>query len=226
METDVYMRLAIVPAYNEEKQIGSVVRSLFDHVDEVVVVDDCSRDRTAQQAKEAGATVILHTINRGQGAALQTGHAYAQQRGAQYVIHFDGDGQLDVADIAPALETMQKHDADILFGARIHDAQAKIPWTKKYIIHPLAKIFDYFFGGKLKLSDSHNGFRIIHGRALDTVVITQDRMAHASEIPAIVAREGLRYVEHPVRITYHEYGQRFSGGLRVVKDIIFGKFIS
>ncbi len=108
------MFVAVVPAYNEEKRIGSVVRSLFGHVDEVVVVDDASADNTIQEAQNAGATVLIHRVNRGQGAALETGHAYARKHGAQFVIHFDGDGQFRVEDIAPALEHLQESNADIL----------------------------------------------------------------------------------------------------------------
>ena len=93
------MFLAIVPAYNESKRIGSVVRSLFDHVDMVVVVDDASRDATATLAQQAGATVLQHTVNRGQGAALETGHAYARSIDATYVLHFDGDGQCNLLNI-------------------------------------------------------------------------------------------------------------------------------
>lgn len=219
------MLLAIVPAYNEVTHIGSVVRNLFDHVDRVLVVDDCSKDGTADAARAAGATVLSHEMNRGQGAALQTGHEYARMHGVTHVLHFDGDGQFDVKDIAPAFEKCKAHDADILFGSRHLDNRSNVPWTKRYILHPLGRVFNYFFGGKLKLSDAHNGFRIIHTRALDRLVITQDRMAHASEIPALVAAHKLSYVEFPVRVEYREYGQGVRGVMPIIRDTIFGKWI-
>ena len=93
------MFIAIVPAHNEESSIGSVVRSLVRHVDQVVVVDDGSRDATAKEAASAGAVVLRHAINRGQGAALETGHEYARRAGADFVLHFDADGQFDAADV-------------------------------------------------------------------------------------------------------------------------------
>lgn len=218
------MFVAIVPAYNEEKSIASVISDLLTEVDSVVVVDDASLDATVALAKAAGAVVLQHEINRGQGAALETGHAYARTLGAEYVIHFDADGQFDVADIAPALHELKQKKADILFGSRFLGKNSNVPWTKKNIIFPLGKIINTLFGS-VALSDVHNGFRILSSRALEKVVITQERMAHATEIPALVKFHNLSYVEFPITVTYHEYGQSGIGGLHVVKDLITGKFL-
>lgn len=218
------MFIAIVPAFNEEKNIGSVVRSLFGHVDQVVVVDDCSFDRTAEEAKVAGAVVLQHEINRGQGAALETGHAYARQAGAKYVIHFDGDGQFSVEDIRPALEHLQKNNADVLLGSRFLDNRSNVPWFKKNILHPLAKLINRLFGG-LYLSDVHNGFRILSEKALVHIEISQDRMAHATEIPYLIRKHQLRYTEFPVQVIYKEYGQSGLSGFAIVKDLFLDKFI-
>ncbi len=219
------MFLAIVPAYNEEERIGSVVRSLFGHVDEIVVVDDCSKDGTRKQAREAGAVVIRHKINRGQGATLETGHEYARKHGAEYVLHFDGDNQFDALDINPALQKMREKEADVLLGSRFLDDRSRIPWFKKHILLPLGRLVSRAFGG-IKLTDVHNGFRILNKNALDKIRIKQDRMAHASEIPELIKRHGLKYIEFPVKVTYHEYGQRAVGGLKVLKDLFFGKFLN
>lgn len=218
------MFIAIVPAYNEETNIGSVVRSLFSHVDQVVVVDDCSLDRTAEEAQAAGAVVLIHEINRGQGAALETGHTYAREVGAEYVIHFDGDGQFSPDDIRPALLHVKKHNADVLLGSRFLDNRSNVPFLKKYLLHPIAKIINRFFGG-LYLSDVHNGFRILSRRALDHIYITQDRMAHATEIPYLVRKHGLKYIEFPVKVTYKEFGQSGLSGVSIIKDLFFDKFI-
>lgn len=220
----VYMIFAIVPSYNEEKHIGSVIRSLFNHVDKVVVVDDASSDNTAKIAREAGAVVLHHKINRGQGAALQTGHDYARQNNADYVLHFDGDGQFDVADIQPALEKLQKSGADILFGSRFLGVDSDIPWFKKNIVLPLGRLFHKIFM-KLDLSDAHNGFRILNKKAFQTINITHDRMAHATEIIAQVKKNKLEYVEFPVKVVYREYGQGVGGAVHIVKDLFFGKFV-
>lgn len=218
------MFIAIVPAYNESKTIGSVVRSLFAHVDAVVVVDDGSTDATSDEAQQAGAMVIRHALNRGQGAALATGHAYAREAGADYVIHFDADGQFDVRDIAPALVQLTKSGADILLGSRFLGQPSKVPWFKRYVLFPLGRFVNRLSGG-IKASDAHNGFRILNRRALDSISITYDGMAHATEILAQIRRGGLRHVEYPVKVVYHEYGRGLSEGVRVVRDLLVGKFI-
>ena len=218
------MLIAIIPAYNEEKKIGSVVRDLLNHADKVLVVDDGSKDRTGAVAKEAGAMVLTHRINRGQGAALQTGHEYAKKLGADFVLHFDGDGQFDVSDIAPALEKIKSTGADILFGSRFLSKESNIPFIKKYLLFPLARVFNRFFT-KIKLTDTHNGFRILNRRALEQISIKQDRMAHATEIISQVKEKGLKYVEFPVKVVYCEYGQGLLGGLQIFKDLILGRFI-
>lgn len=218
------MFLAIVPAYNEGKTIGSVARGLFEHVDKVVVVDDGSSDNTSHEAREVGAIVLRHEINRGQGAALETGHEYARKIGADYVLHFDGDGQFDPADIAPALKALQESGADILFGSRFLGKQANVPFLKKFFILPIAKLLNYLIT-ELLLSDVHNGFRILTRRALDSIYITQDRMAHATEIVALVKKNKLKYIEFPVVVRYSEYGQGVVGGLRVLRDLVMGKFV-
>lgn len=218
------MLVAVVPVYNEAKRIGSVVRNLFHHVDLVVVVDDGSKDETAQVAREAGATVLRHKINRGQGAALQTGQDYALSLNVDYVLHFDGDGQFDVQDILPALEKMKNSQADVLFGSRFLDKQSNMPFIKRYLIHPLGKIFNKIFF-QIKLTDAHNGFRILNRKALEKIKITQDRMAHATEIPAQVFAANLKWVEFPVKVHYHNYGQSGRGAVQIIKDLIFSNFL-
>ncbi|MBU0597258.1 glycosyltransferase family 2 protein [Patescibacteria group bacterium] len=218
------MFIAIIPAYNEEGHIGSVVRDLFEHVDKVVVVDDGSEDNTVNIAKDLGAEVLQHKINRGQGAAIETGHEYARKVGAEYVVHFDGDGQFDVLDIAPALEKIKEHNADVLFGSRYLDNRSQVPWLKKNILLPLGRIINRIFTG-LKLSDAHNGFRILNKKALDNIIITQNGMAHASEIMGLVKENNLTYVEFPIKVTYHEFGQGISGGIKTVRDLLVGRFV-
>ncbi|MBI2436510.1 MAG: glycosyltransferase family 2 protein [Candidatus Magasanikbacteria bacterium] len=218
------MFLAIVPAYNEEKRISSVIQSLFQCVDEIVVVDDCSTDKTAEVAKKAGARVLRHKINLGQGAALETGHVYARERGAEFILHFDGDGQLSVEDISPAFEQLKTSGADIILGSRFLDTRSQVPWFKRTVLLPVGVLINKFFTG-LKLTDAHNGFRILNARALDKIRITQDRMAHATEIISLIKKYNLKHVEFPVKVVYHEYGQRSMAGFRILKDLVFGKFM-
>lgn len=216
--------MAVVPAYNEEKNIGPVISGLFNRVDKIVVIDDGSTDNTASEAEKFGVVVLHHKINRGQGAAIQTGHEFALKIGADYVVDFDADGQFDVMDIKPALAELRKSGADILFGSRFLDSRSQVPWLKRKILLPLGRLFNQMFFG-INLTDAHNGFRIFNKRALAQIHITQDRMAHASEIPAQTKKLGLRHIEFPVKVVYREYGQGWGGAMRVVKDIAVGKFL-
>ncbi len=218
------MFLALVPGYNEEKNIASVVRRIIPFVDEVVVIDDGSTDETARAAQQAGATVIRHELNRGQGAALETGHCYARARNADFVLHFYGDGQFNAEDIPRALEEMKNSGADILFGSRFLDNRSLIPWTKKKIILPVARLVDRLLGGA-KLSDSHNGFRVLNKRALQLLKLTQDRMAHASEIPVLAEKNNLRHIEYPVKVSYREYGQNGRNGVKILWDLALGRIL-
>lgn len=220
------MVFVIVPAYNEAKRIAAVVSKLQaqDVVDRVVVVDDGSSDTTAAEAKSAAAVVLRHKLNRGQGAALETGHAYARQNNATFVVHFDGDGQFDVTEIAPALHALKQKNADILLGSRFLGAKTNMPWVKRALFVPFGKLINWFSGG-VQLTDAHNGFRILSKKAFHTLYIRQDRMAHATEIPAQIKALRLSYMEYPVSVEYHEFGQGVRSGFRVLSDLFLGTFI-
>ena len=218
------MIVALVPALNEEGRIAQVIKALSTHVDSVVVIDDGSVDATAVVAKEAGAHVLMHRINRGQGAALETGQLYARDIGADIVVHFDGDGQFDADDIDTAIAVLQEKNVDIVLGSRFLDDRTHIPFVKKYILFPPARIVNRIVTG-LRITDIHNGFRILNKHALNTLYISQDRMAHASEILALIKKNKLTYAETPVKVTYHEFGQGIGGGIRILKDLFIGKLL-
>ncbi len=219
------MLFAIVPAYNEARNIGRVISDLFSHgLQNIVVVDDGSSDNTVAEAQAAGAIVLKHEVNRGQGAALQTGNEYALANDASLVVHFDADGQFNPADIAEALTVMKDKNADVLLGSRFLDNRSQMPWTKKYIVLPVARMINWFLTG-LKLTDAHNGFRILSRRALQKINISQDRMAHNSEIIKQIKIHNLAFVEHPVQVKYFEYGQGVGGGLKIILEILQGRLI-
>ncbi len=219
------MIFIVVPAYNERGTIAATISNLFKHgYQNVVVVDDGSRDDTADVAHKEGAVVLKHLINRGQGAALQTGNDYALLHGADYVVHFDGDNQFNAADIAPALNSLQQKNWDILLGSRFLDDRTKMPFTKRYLIFPIGRAIDTFLTG-VKLSDVHNGFRILSKKALEKIKITQDRMAHNSEIVAQIKKYNLSYGEFPVEVKYMRYGQGVGGGFRIIKDWFWSYFV-
>ncbi|MDO8499446.1 MAG: glycosyltransferase family 2 protein [bacterium] len=218
------MITVVLPAYNEEDKIGRVVRGLFEQgFNNVVVVDDGSTDQTGAVAESAGAVVLKHEINRGQGATLQTGNVYAVRSGAETVVHFDADDQFNPADIHGAVKILQERNLDIIFGSRFLDGRSRVPWFKKYFVLPVAKLINNGLTG-LKLTDAHNGFRVLNRRALEAIQISQDGMAHNTEIVWQVNKAGLKWAECPVEVRYAEYGQGISGGITVIKDWLFSNF--
>ncbi len=218
--------LVIVPAYRAAKTIVAVIGSLrgLVFVTEIVVVDDGSDDDTVLVAREAGATVLRHAINRGQGAALQTGQDYARYKGADAVIHFDADGQHRAEDVMRLMECLWNDHADVVFSSRFAGAVENLAWSKKWLILKPAIVFSNFLSG-VKLTDAHNGLRALNRRALGKINITQDRMAHGTEIVSLTRRHDLRWAEVPVTIIYNRYGQGLGGGLKIFKELFFDKFL-
>lgn len=219
------MKIAcVIPAYNEEKNITKVVKSVFPYVSEVIVVDDCSLDDTALLAESAGATVLRHLINRGQGAALQTGNDYALDNGADIIVHFDADNQFLAEEIPSMTAPISENRADIVFGSRFLGKKTNFPYFKKYIIMPLAQFFTRTFLG-VKLSDPQNGFRALSRAAAEKIIIENRQMAHASEIQAKAFKQKLKVAEVPITVIYHRFGQKLSGGFVVIRDLLINKII-
>ncbi len=217
------MVTVVIPAYNEAARLPEVLRGLLAQgFNELVVVDDGSSDNTSQVAASAGATVLRHAINRGQGAALETGNEYCRRSGASVVVHFDADGQFNPADIAGAIQALNDNQVDVVLGSRFLDSRSQLPWSKRYILLPLSRLMERWLTG-IRLSDSQNGFRVLSRRALEDITLTQDRMAHNSELIATLKKKQLSFVEHPVEVRYHRYGLGVVGGFKIISDWIWGK---
>ncbi|WP_180128935.1 glycosyltransferase family 2 protein [Rhodoferax sp. BLA1] len=214
----------VIAAYNEECVIGETVKNVLAHLDNVIVVDDCSVDDTKRNALNAGAHVLRHPINLGQGGALQTGIEYALKCGAEYIVTFDADGQHSAAEILPMLLALQESRSDIALGSRFLGKTLNLPWQRRWVLK-LAIIFTRLTGG-IKLTDVHNGFRIMSRSFCMHFQFRQNRMAHASEILNHISSHGIKYIEFPVTITYTEYsirkGQRSSNALRVLMELFMG----
>lgn len=218
------MKIAIVPAYNEAQNVAAVVGGLLPLVDEVVVVDDGSTDETVSVAQAAGATVLVHELNRGQGAALETGHEYARQKNAEIVVHFDADGQFNPADVQKGIAELHNKKVDIILGSRFLGIESNIPTLKKNIILPLARLIERV-AGAAPLTDAHNGFRIFNRKALHALKLNQARMAHATEIPQLIVKHNLQYAEMPIVVTYKRFGQNLDGGFKIIRDLIMNKIV-
>jgi glycosyltransferase involved in cell wall biosynthesis len=214
----------ILPAWNEAKNIETVIADLRAYVDEIIVVDDGSTDETVKLAKKGGAIVLEHPINRGQGAALQTGNDYAITHGSDIVIHFDADGQFLAQEIPDLILPLLNNQADIVFGSRFLSKKTDFPFSKKYLIMPLAKIFTRYCLG-IKLSDPQSGLRALNRLALAKIHITNRAMAHASEIQIAAIKNNLRLAEVPITVIYKHFGQKIGGGWQIIKDLLVNKII-
>lgn len=215
----------VIPAYNEENTIIEVINSVKPLVNQVVIVDDGSTDQTYKLIKEKNVIVLKHIINRGQGAALKTGTKFALSKGADIIIHFDGDGQFLASDINNLTTSIRSGVADIVFGSRFLNKKSDIPLVKKNIILPLAKLVNRIFFG-IKMTDPQSGFRAMSAHAARNIDWQQDRMAHCSEILFSASRSNLRIKEVPITIVYHGFGQRFTDGLKILKDLFLARLIN
>jgi glycosyltransferase involved in cell wall biosynthesis len=214
----------VIPLYNEATVIGDVVRgarAVFRHV---VCVDDGSGDGSADQARAAGALVLRHAVNLGQGAALQTGIAFARrQPGARFVVTFDADGQHRVEDALAMVELARRDDLAIVFGSRFLDDRTRPGLLKRVVLRTAVWFTNQSTG--LRLTDAHNGLRVVRTDAARRLDLRQDRMAHASEIVLQLGRTGLPWAEHPVHVLYTDYsrakGQSLWNSVNILVDLVF-----
>jgi glycosyltransferase involved in cell wall biosynthesis len=215
----------VIAAYNEAPVIAAVVTDIVRRGYHVVVVDDGSHDRTGQIAAAAGAAVVIHQINLGQGAALQTGIAFALQHGASHVVTFDADGQHRAADIARLIDALAKTgantDADFALGSRFLGSTVGMQRSRRILLR-VATWFTRVTTG-LNVTDTHNGLRAMTRSGAMRIALRQNRMAHATEFLDQISRSGLPYVEVPVTIEYSRYslskGQRLADSLAILLDL-------
>jgi len=211
----------ILAAYNEAAVIAAVISDLQRAGYRVGVVDDGSSDETADIAAKAGAWVIEHPINLGQGAALQTGLDFALRAGAEIIVTFDADGQHRAADIAALVDSLSAHGADFALGSRFLGDSVNLPRSRRFLLKA-ATTFTRLTTG-LSITDTHNGLRAMTRRGARSIQLRQNRMAHASEILHQIAASGLNYVEAPVTIEYSAYslakGQTLADSLFILVDL-------
>ena len=223
---DVTRTWLVIAAYNEGAMVADVIRNAVPTFPNIVVVDDGSRDDTAAIACAAGATVIRHPINLGQGAAIQTGIDFALGEGAAIVVTFDADGQHRVEDAMLLARAVDAGEADIVCGSRFLGLESvAMPPSRRATLR-LAALFTRLSCG-VPVTDAHNGLRALSRKAASRLRITQNRMAHASEIIAQVRTNRLRYKEYPVQIIYTDYsmakGQKISNAVNILIDLLFGR---
>ena len=214
----------VVPAFNEEATIQQAVAGLQTLGCNVLVVDDCSTDSTALRASTAGACLLKHPVNLGQGAALQTGITFALNRGATHIVTFDADLQHWVEDIPQLLNALSKANADFALGSRFLGRAENIDPSRKLVLKA-AVLFTRLTTG-LKITDAHNGIRAMTRRGACNLDIRQNRMAHGSEILQQIAKSRLPYLEVPVTIEYTSYskakGQKLRNSVSIILELLSG----
>ncbi len=222
--------VCVIPAWNEAptaegSALPTVVKSIVDKVDSIVVVEDGSIDQTFDVARGLPVKLLRHAINRGQGATLKTGTQYALESGADIIVHFDADGQFRAEDIARVIEPIRNGEADIVFGSRFLDDTTIMPVLKRRFIMPLARFVNRVFFN-VRTSDPQSGFRAFSREAAQRVDWHQDRMAHCTEILFAAHDSGMRIKEVPITVFYPDFGQGMGVGFKILRDMIIAKLNS
>ncbi len=218
----------VIPAYNEAPTLSGVLEDLGIYPYRVVVVDDGSTDGTTQVALNYPVVILRHLTNLGQGASLQTGITYAlNQPGTKYIVTFDADGQHQASDVQRMLASLQTGGVDIALGSRFIKTGRALHISKvRWLALKLAVLLTRLTTG-LKITDTHNGLRVMTATAAARIKIEQNGMAHASEILSQVADLKLSYCEVPVTVTYSAYsrlkGQSLSNSINIIWDLLMGK---
>jgi glycosyltransferase involved in cell wall biosynthesis len=219
----------VVPLYNEAAVIADVVREARAVFPNIVCVDDGSRDASADLAEQAGAAVVRHPVNLGQGAALQTGFEYALgDPTMRYVVTYDADGQHQIRDVEVMLDRIRQGDVRVVFGSRFLDERTEASAGKRLVLRAAVAYTNATTG--TRLTDAHNGLRVLHRDVVEQLDITQNRMAHASEIVAQIGSmlfDGAKvaYAEEPVHILYTDYsnakGQSLWNAVNILAELIW-----
>lgn len=209
-----------IPAYNEDRLIGSVVLKSKRHADVVVVIDDGSTDETAKVAEQAGAIVINHAINLGKGQALNTAFKTAREIGAKTLVLVDADGQHQPEEIPLVLAQVLDGTADMVVGSRYLEVKSSVPLHRRIGHKAITAIGN--LGSGIFLTDSQNGFRAFSRRAIEVMRFGQAGFSVESEMQFIAKQHGLRVREAPITITYEEKAKRnvFAQGMWVLNGIL------
>jgi glycosyltransferase involved in cell wall biosynthesis len=199
-------RIALIPAYNEERFIASVVLKTRRYVDEVLVVDDGSQDATAELAQEAGATVLYHSENQGKGAALNTGFAAVRAQGGGIVVTLDADGQHEPAELLEVIAPICEGKADLVIGSRYLVKESDVPPSRVWG-HRFFNFLTKQASG-VSVSDSQSGYRAFSTRALELLDFSSRSFSVESEMQFLARQYDLRVVEVPIVIRYTDKPKR------------------
>ena len=219
----------IVPCFNEATVIRGVLENALETFPNIVAVNDGSRDESAAEIHAAGAHLVNHPVNLGQGAAIQTGIEYARvQAGAEYFVTFDADGQHQVKDVVAMVRRLRTEPVDIVVGTRFGRPKSEddqVPLIKRLVLRTVVMLSPRT--RRLGLTDAHNGLRVFNRRVAEDLNLRMNGMSHASEFVELMDANGWRVAEEPVDILYTEYsmskGQSLLNGINILSDGIVGR---
>ncbi|WP_343317997.1 glycosyltransferase family 2 protein [Arthrobacter sp. TMP15] len=212
----------VIPMYNEATVVGKVIEGLLPDFPNVVCIDDGSNDGSQEVARAAGAVVVQHPVNLGQGAALQTGLEYAlSDPEVNAIVTFDADGQHRVEDAKEMVARILSGEAQVVLGSRFLDDRTIVSKPKRLVLK-VAAIQSRWSTG-MPLTDAHNGLRVFSPALAKKIHLTQNRMAHASELVNQLSVIKPVWVEHPVEIIYTDYsrskGQSLLNSVNILADL-------
>ena len=219
--------LIILPAYNEAKVIGKVLMDIQkEGYLNICLIDDGSSDNTHKIAKNYGVQVLTHLVNRGAGAAIQTGITYAKNEDYQFAILIDGDGQHLPKDIESLCQKMEKTDADIIIGNRFFITENSVP-KHRIAYNQIANVFTNLFC-KNNYDDTQSGFRLLNRNAIEKINLKNRGFGFCSEMIIISEKLSLKIEQTPIRVLYTEYsmnkGQNLREGVRTARSILWNIF--
>ena len=214
--------LIILPAYNESKVILNVIKSIKkEGFKDILVIDDCSNDKTYEILKKEKVQVLRHIINRGAGAATETGIEFARKNNYDYVVLMDSDGQHDPKDIKRLLKYKEKYD--FIIGSRLIGNIKNMPIQRR-IANLIGSILTWFFFGKFVL-DSQSGFKLLNKKAINKFKIQFDRYEFCSEMIGEIKNHNLSVKEVPINVIYTNHskakGQSIGNGFKMILKFIF-----
>jgi len=218
----------VIPAYNEEERIDKVISKLRkNNYKNIVVVDDGSQDKTLKICENQAVYLLKHSINRGQGAALQTGITFALQKEADIIVTFDADGQFLAEEIKDLLMPIKKKEVDIVLGSRFLGKAENMPFLKKSVLKLGVLVVRILYG--IKVTDSQSGFRAMSSNSAKKIKITADKMEHAGEIFHEIIKKNLKYKEVPITVIYDKYalkkGQDWSKSIDLGFGMLFRRLL-
>ena len=193
---------AVIPAYNEEKHIGDVVRRTRQQLDDVLVVDDGSADKTAERAREAGAEAIVHEINRGKGETIKTGLRHWLDRQAEFVIILDADGQHRPEEIDRFVAAaLSADEPKLVLGTRMNDLSS-MPLVRRMVNRWMSGQISALCGQRIP--DTQCGFRLLHRQLIPELLGGSERFDYETEMLIIASRKGFRIGSVPISTVYSD----------------------